>query len=330
MLRPLALIAALLFPATGQAQCSGQNLIDALPIADQSALRAEANAVPYPSGNFWRATRGTQTVHIVGTYHFEDPRHDTALAALTPLVAQSTVLLVEAGPAEESALAERMAREPGLMTITDGPTLPELLPEADWQALSAAMSARGIPGFMAAKFQPWFLSMMLGIPPCDMARAATGRGLDKLLIDEATARGVPIRALEPYDTLFGLFQGLTREDQLAMIRSALAMEPQAADMSVTLADTYFDQESWLIWEFMRLQLRSAPGADTAQAMRDMDLMETALMVNRNRAWVPVITAAAAKGPVVVAFGALHLSGEDGVLALLAAEGFALDRLSFVN
>ena len=326
MLRPLVLLATLLLPLAAQAQCVGRNLIAALPAAEQSALRQTATAAPFAEGNLWRATRGAQTVHIIGTYHFEDPRHDATLAAVSPWIADATALLVEAGPAEEAALTERMARDPGVMTITTGPTLPDLLPPAEWQALTAAMNARGLPGFMAAKMQPWFLSMMLGIPACDMARAATGRGLDQRLIDDATARGVPIRALEPYDTLFTLFADLTQDDQLSMIRSALAMEPQAADLSITLADAYFDQQSRLIWEFMRKLTLDAPDADPAQAARDLALMETALMTRRNQAWIPVISDAAAKGPVVVAFGALHLSGTQGVLNLLAGAGFTLERL----
>lgn len=326
MLRPLALIAALLLPITAQAQCAGTNLLDALPPADLTALRSAAQAAPYPSGNLWRATRGTQTVHIIGTYHFEDPRHATTLAAAGPLLATATALLVEAGPAEVDALDERIAREPGVMIITDGPTLPDLLPEAEWQALSAAMQARGMPGFMAAKLQPWFLSMMLGIAPCDMARMDSGRGLDQLLIERAQARDIPVRALEPYDTLFTLFAGLTQDDQLAMVRSALAMEQQAEDLSVTLADTYFAEEGRLIWEFTKKLTREAPGTDPEQAARDIALVETALMVDRNRAWIPVIVEAAAKGPVVAAFGALHLSGDQGVLNLLAQHGFTLERL----
>jgi hypothetical protein len=331
MLRPLALLAAVLLPLTAplaaHAQCSGANLINALPATEQATLRDAARAVPYPEGNLWRATRGLQTIHIIGTYHFDDPRHAATIAAVTPLIASATALLVEAGPAEESALAERVARDPGVMTITQGPTLPELLPEAEWQALSAAMKARGMPGFMAAKLQPWFLSMMLGIPPCDMARATTGRGLDERLMAEATSRDVPIKALEPYDTLFTLFDGMTQDDQLSMIRSALAMEPQAADLSVTLSDAYFGQESRLIWEFMRKLTLEAPDVDPAQAARDLALMETNLMNDRNRAWIPVISAAAAKGPVVAAFGALHLSGDQGVLNLLVAAGYSIERLS---
>lgn len=328
MFRRLALAALLLLPLPVGAQCTGQNLIAALPQAEQTALRAAAAAVPYPEGNFWQATRGTQVVHLIGTYHLDDPRHAATMTRLAPLIAQATAVLVEAGPAEESALAERVAREPGVMLITDGPTIPDLLSEPDWQALSKAMRDRGIPPFVAAKFRPWYLSLMLGIPACDMAKIAERGGLDALIMDTAKKRGVPVKALEPYDTLFGLFDDMPEADQLAMVRTSLQLEPQAADMSVTLADAYFAEESRLIWDFMRVSLNSLPDADPAKIDADMALMEAALMTERNRAWIPVIEAAAAKGPIFVAFGALHLSGDTGVLALLEAAGFTLRRLSF--
>jgi hypothetical protein len=62
--------------------------------------------------------------------------------------------------------------------------------------------------------------------------------------------------------------------------------------------------------------------------RDFAVMEEAMMNARNRAWIPVIEAAAdeAGGPVAAAFGALHLSGHQGVLALLAARGWTVEAL----
>jgi len=51
-----------------------------------------------------------------------------------------------------------------------------------------------------------------------------------------------------------------------------------------------------------------------------------LISARNRGWIGVIEAAAANGSVLAAFGALHLPGEDGVLALLDRAGWALSPL----
>lgn len=328
MTRILTLLAALIcLAAPAHAQCVGQNLIAALPATDRATLDAATAKSPNPKGNFWRATRGDQTVTLVGTYHFDDPRHDATMAALTPMIAAASTVLVEAGPDEEAALKSRLARDPGTMLIMTGPTLPEQLAETDWQALSAAMRARGIPPFMAAKFQPWYVAAVLGVPPCAMATAATAKGLDGMVIDAATVARVPITALEPYDTIFGIFGSMSNEDQLSMIKSSLALEGFGEDFSVTLADTYFSQDTRLIWEFMHQQALAMPGYTAAQVDSEFARMEEALMSRRNRAWIPVITAAAEKGPILAAFGALHLSGTDGVLALLERAGFTLERLT---
>ena len=82
----------------------------------------------------------------------------------------------------------------------------------------------------------------------------------------------------------------------------------------------------MIWEFSRYASQDLPGTTPAEVDAGFAVMETALMSTRNRGWIPVIEAAAAKGPVFAAFGALHLSGDAGVLALLQARGWTIERL----
>lgn len=321
----LAALSLLLSLDAASAQCVGKNLIADLPAQTRDALVARATAEPFARGNFWRATRGDQVVNLIGTYHADDPRHDATLAAITPLIKDATTVLVEAGPDEEKALMDRMAREPGLMLIADGPTLPELLPKEEWEDLAAAMSERGVPAFMAAKFRPWYISVVLSLPSCGMANMAE-RGLDGMVIETAIASDVPLKALEPYDTVFGIFGDLSMQDQLSMIRATMATEDQSEDLAITLADTYFAQDSRLIWEFMRYQALQMPDQTPEVVEAEFARMEDALMVKRNRAWVPVIEETAAQGPVFAAFGSLHLSGEDGVLNLLQNAGFTLEQL----
>ncbi|MGB3313328.1 MAG: TraB/GumN family protein, partial [Albidovulum sp.] len=71
-----------------------------------------------------------------------------------------------------------------------------------------------------------------------------------------------------------------------------------------------------------------PGVTRDEVDTQLAEMEEALMNRRNRSWIPVIEAAAKDGPVFAAFGALHLSGEEGVLALLEREGFAIEQAPF--
>ena len=116
--------------------------------------------------------------------------------------------------------------------------------------------------------------------------------------------------------------------KLDMVTMALATEASSADMMTTLADSYFAQEGRLIWEFNRLQSHEVLGYSSQRIDADLAKMEQVMMIDRNRAWIAKIEAAAQQGQVLAAFGALHLSGQDGVLALLQAEGFTIERLPF--
>jgi uncharacterized protein len=331
----LAAVLSLVLAAPAQAEtasaasapaCQGRDLIAALAPAARDSLRATADAVPFARGNYWRAIRDGAQVTLLGTYHLDDPRHDGLVQTAGPVLDQATTLLVEAGSKEEAELMALLARDPAAILAPEGPTLAETLPDAEWQQLAQAMRDRGIPPFMASRFRAWYVTMLLSVPPCAMKQATAGNGLDKRMIARAEAAGIPVMALEPFDTALKLFDQMDAEAQMAMIRSTLALEDQAEDQMATLSATYFGQESRLIWEYSRLAARDLPGMTPEQVDAEFATMEDALMNTRNRAWIPVIEAAAAKGPVFAAFGALHLSGDQGVLALLQARGWTIERL----
>lgn len=322
-----AIAATLCFLATPlAAECAGQNLFAQMPAEKLARIAAAADAVPFPRGNTWRATKGDQVITITGTYHFDDVRHFPNLEALIPDIAAASVVFVEAGPDEEKALMALIARDPSKIMIMEGPTLLERLPPEVWQDLSAALTLRGIPGFMAAKMQPWYVAVLLSVPPCAMEKMQDSKGLDGLVIDKAQELGVPVRGLEPFDTVFGIFDAMSEAEMVTMIQSTLAVEDRAEDYSATLADSYFAGESRMIWEFMREETYDLPGYTREKVDAEFAAMEELLMAARNRSWIPVLTDAAATGPVFAAFGALHLSGEQGVLNLLQAEGFTLEKL----
>ena len=309
------------------AECVGQNLFDTMDPAVRDEVQAAADAVPFAKGNFWRATKGDQVITIAGTYHFDDPRHAANLAALLPAITGASAVLVEAGPDEEKALKSAIARDPSTMVITEGPPLNQQLPPEVWKQLSEAMSARGIPAFMAAKFKPWYVLTLLSLPPCAMLQMTQEpEGLDRLVIKAAQKASVPVMALEPYDTLFKIFGSMTEAELTEMLVSTLAIEPMGEDYFTTLVDSYFAGESRAAWELMRVISYDQPGYTREEVDAEFARMEEVVAASRNRAWIPVLTDAAAKGPVFAAFGALHLSGQDGVLNLLQKQGFTVEEL----
>ena len=314
--------------------CAGTNLIPQLPESRRAEIAAAVAATPYHQGTLWRAVKDDMQMTLVGTYHFGDPRHQATLDRVAPDLADAAALLVEAGPDEEARLTEALTNDPTLMVDAEGPTLPERLTEDEWALLSRAMSERGSPAMITAKMRPWYVAMMLGISPCmikAMAESGEAGGLDHLLIESAQAQDIPIRALEPWDTVFTIFGDLTDAEEEDMIRAALPAAEYADDYAVTLSDAYFAGDVWTLWEFGRFDAYDNSGLTRAEVDDQVALAQRKLMDDRNRAWIAPLTDAArdaadaGKG-IVAGFGALHLPGEAGVLALLAAEGWTLERL----
>lgn len=333
-LRRVALAAGLMLVA-GAAQatvCEGRDLIAAMPEAQRAAMRAETDAQPYGVGLVWTATRGEARILLIGTYHFYDARHDALMAQAMPVLADADALLVEAGPDEEARLRDALLRDPALMFDADGPTLPERLDAAEWDELSAALAARGMPAVMASRLRPWYVAVMLGISPCMVGQMAAGGGggvgLDHMLMRAAGAADVPVRAMEPWDTVFTLFAGLTPDEEVDMIRAALPAARLADDYAATMANAYFEGRAWDIWVFSRMEAEAHSGLSAEAIAAQMALTESAMLEARNRAWIAPLTeaaeAAARDGkPVVAGMGALHLPGEAGVLRLLEADGWTI-------
>ncbi|MFC2970095.1 TraB/GumN family protein [Acidimangrovimonas pyrenivorans] len=318
----LLLLAA---PGASTAACHGKDLLAGYSDARKAALVGDA---PYATGNVWRATRGDASLTLIGTYHLPDPRFDALMPRLTPLLRGADALLVEAGPKEEAALKSEMTSRPEILFLTEGPTLPERLDEPTWQALVKAVRARGIPPFLAAKMRPWYLTMLLSVPPCARAeiKAAQSGGLDKRLIAAARARGIPVRALEPHDTALRAFDAIPFPARLDMLRATVATDGNAADLLATTASAYFAGQHRLIWAFSQHLAVTGSGLPPGRGRAAYAQIDRHLVTDRNRAWIPVLERAAAGHHVVAAFGAGHLGGRDGVLNLLHRAGFTLTRL----
>lgn len=320
--------------AAGALGCTGANLIEALPAKDRARIQQAADTVPYHQGLLWQASKGDQRITLAGTYHFGDPRHQRMLDRLAAPLADAAAVYVEAGPEEEARLTRALTEDPSLMVATEGPTLPERLEPKEWQTLSQAMAERGTPAMVTAKLRPWYVAVMLGVSPCmlrDAVEAGDTAGLDHLLIAEAEAQDLPVRALEPWDTVFTLFTDLTPAQEIDMIRAALPAATYADDYAVTLTEAYFSGDVWLIWEFGRDDAYRNSGLDRQKVDEQMRFAQARLMDRRNQSWIAPLTRGAAQAArqgkgIVAGFGALHLPGEQGVLRLLERDGWSIERL----
>jgi uncharacterized protein YbaP (TraB family) len=309
------------------ALCGGESYITQLSQPQQAAIYEATAATPYAEGLVWTATKADKTLTVIGTVHVYDARLETIRDFVLPRFADADLMMVEATADEEAAMQAAFIDNPDLYLINDGPTLPDLLAPDVWAKVVKAAEDRGLPSFFVAKFQPWYLSLTLGIPACAMAEIAQGkRGLDHMLIADAAAAGVPLQALEGWETLIDILTDGTQQEQIDLLRLGLIDAADQQALFVAMLDAYFAGQTAQVWEVSQIAARELTGMSAEDAAAQMAETQDLLLDRRNRNWIPIIEDAAAEHDnIIIAVGAAHLPGTSGVLSLLDAGGWEVQR-----
>lgn len=303
-----------------------------LPADVLQRLRAEAAQHPFHQGNLWQVEKDGITSYLFGTMHLHDPRHAASMERLKPLIAASDTVLVEVTKAGEAELQKELIGDPNRYLITEGDSLMDRLGPEAWDKLTAQLDGRGIPPFMAAKFQPWFLGFSMMLPKCAMEDLQAGRfGIDKAIEAEAVAIAKPVGGLDDVAALIAYFAKDPLDQQVEELRWSLMLDLPMDPGSAGLSNFYFAEETQLAWHYSLYEVERLT-SDLAQADQDrliglVSEMLDDLISGRNQQWMDQLLPTLNQTRSFVAVGALHLPGEQGLLNLLHQEGFTVTALS---
>jgi len=138
-------------------------------------------------------------------------------------------------------------------------------------------------------------------------------GVDRAMIEGFSDR--PVRELEGARKQLGIFDDLAEEDQRQLLVAVMDDIENSENKSSRL------REAWLSGDEVALVDATETGM-----MHDPELRE-ALLVRRNRDWTAQLLALFPEGQEpMIAVGAGHLVGPDGLPAMLEAEGYIVRRI----
>jgi uncharacterized protein YbaP (TraB family) len=147
-------------------------------------------------------------------------------------------------------------------------------------------------------------------------RPRTGLFLDKLLYLEAVEQSKPVYGLETVQEQVAVFDGLSLEDQIAILRDTVTLYPTMERMHRELISSYMERD---LAGLMRLNERYMAGdGGHLEALLNRRLID-----ERNLKMAERMQPRLESGGAFIAIGALHLPGPNGVLALLAEQGYRL-------
>ena len=272
-----------------------------------------------PSANpaLWVIEDADTRIYLFGTVHLLPPDLDWRNATFDAAFSEADTLWLEADVVSEAAQAQMGALLPRYGFNPPGVTLSSLLSADAVAALNAEAPKLGLAPAAMEGLQPWLATVTIAVAQISAAGYEPDSGVDSILAREAQAAGKRMAYFE------------TAEDQFSAFAS-VPLEAQARDMERALAD--IEAGPRIIHHIVRAWASGDVGeidqAINADMREQSPEMYEAIMVRRNHDWIPHILAALdAPGVAMMAVGAGHMPGEDGVIALLAEEGVAARRLN---
>jgi uncharacterized protein YbaP (TraB family) len=275
------------------------------------AAPAAAQDQPYSQGRLWMVeAANVAPSYLVGTMHSADPAIATPWPALARVVGGVGSITVEL--VLDDAAVATMGQA---MILNDGRTLGDIAGPERMARIVAAGARYGLPPEALQQFRPWALNMIFSMPPSEMERQAAGAPmLDNVLRQHGEERGIPVYGIETVEEQLALFADYGEADQLALLDITLEMQPQA--------ETQFNQlrAAWLAGDLGGLYdaAMEMPVTDSPELI---DTFTSRLIQDRNYRIAERITGLLDQGNALVAVGALHLPGDDGVLSLLEEAGY---------
>lgn len=264
---------------------------------------------PAAASLLWQIEKDGRTHHLFGTIHISDADIIALPAHVEQVVKSSRQLVIEAiadGPARQT-MAER--------SLLASNSLKNVVGEALFADVASAARARGVPPASLVRLKPWAVGLMLNVPTPSLEPV-----LDVHLQYRFQDSGRAVHALETIDEQLDIFDQLPMPDQIAFLKSSLA---QLEDFDTNMAhmkSLYLAGDLDSIHRFSEQQTSSADHPVMKQLMyRILD--------ERNERMFTRVQPYLLESGTLIAVGALHLPGPQGLLQLFRQAGYTVKPIA---
>lgn len=247
---------------------------------------------------------------LLGTIHALPRPVDWRTDKIDAAMAQANLLVLEVADINNDAKTAKafasLSKSPGL------PPLDKRVPDEMRPELASELRAGELKPDALDAYETWAAALMLQNAVAAKGENDTGNGIDRAV---AKAWKGPVAEFEGAAAQLAIFDRLPEAQQRALLGAVLSGGPGRSRQLRTL------QLAWARGDMDLIARTTDADFGKEPALRD------ALLVGRNKAWTTRIEALLAGGAKpLIAVGAAHLAGKDGLPAMLAARGWKVTRL----
>lgn len=287
--------------------------------ADAAAAGETTAAVSYDADPaLWKISDEDTTIYLFGTVHMMKPGGTWFDEAVKTAFDESDTLILEADIPEDPAKMQQLIMP--LAMAQDGKTLSSRLSEEQKANYEKAMAFVGLPAGTFEAFEPWFVTVNLGMLPAMKAGYDPNSGAEKILTAAAKERGMTMAFLETAEQQMGFFDGLSMDAQISYLDQTSRDIDGAVDGIDALVYHWGGNDPDGLGELMAAGFGG----------NDSEIYD-AILLNRNKNWVTQLSELLEEpGTVFVAVGSGHLAGKDSVQNLLMAEGIEVTEIEYAD
>ncbi|MBX7207552.1 MAG: TraB/GumN family protein [Verrucomicrobiaceae bacterium] len=271
--------------------------------------RADAAA-----GSVWVAKSSTGgRLYLCGTIHILRQSDYPLAPAYDAAYADSQKLVFELPPADSKG-PELNSRMQQLAALPAGTSLESLVGQELTDAVTKWAGSHGLSAGAISKFQPWYLALLIAASEYSALGAQPDKGVDNHFEVRAAKDKKPGEGLETIDFQIGLFTRLSPERQKDLLKQTLTEVKTLPDEFARLITAWKDGDLDALHQMLY--------REAAQFPELMDLF----LHDRNKAWAERLDASLKKGEhVMLLVGTGHFTGPQGLIALLKAKGYSVER-----
>ncbi|MGV7223169.1 MAG: TraB/GumN family protein [Nitrospinales bacterium] len=262
----------------------------------------------------WEVVKGDNQLFIGGTIHVLTQTDYPLPSTFEKAYSQSVKLVFETDMQKMNS-PEFQKVMLSALTYSDGRNLKQVLNEDTYQELEQHFSSRGISMVNMVNFKPGMVAITLTV--IELQRLGlVGAGVDDFFLLRALNDQKELGQLETVDEQLAFISTMGDGQENEMIAYTLRDIKNLPVLMQSIKD------AWRCGDIRKLK-----EVAITPFKKDFPEVYDEFIVKRNNAWIPQIEAMLkTKDVEFVLVGALHLVGDDGVIAQLAARGYVIQML----
>jgi len=260
--------------ACNQAQNTAADFEAQIKEAMEAAKASSGSGSPV----IWTLSDDDTDIHILGTVHLLKPELQWQTEEITRAIDTADTIVFEADTSSEAATRDIMRFISTEGMFQDGTQLSSLLNEEQKADLEEVLGELGMPLAAIEVMRPWFAAVQISVLQITQSGYDPESGVETVIEKAPRGKGQSFEYLETVDQQLGLIANLSNEDQIEFLMSSLA----PANEGIEYLDLLVSE--WADGDVSGISVLMSNDAVMGEAIYD------ALLVQRNKRWVPQIEA----------------------------------------